>query len=598
MALRHAGVLQLRRLSKHGAAAAALCVCRRQLVSTAATKRRAERESAMLYQAPNVREWMSTAIPEAVMSRKMQQVADRFVTEAEEPHSEKPSFFAADTRHCTICGERLQGGYAAHRSNFDHVSRIAVVRRALSMILTFIEQAVSSPSAPSPTARSGASPQHLEAKQASAAVSSSCFHTSFQESPLFGAAGVPPREVLFRRSHTVQEVKLVDAVVQRWWGSISRPSASRGFIDFNRLLSLSSNDMQERRWRLRFLLHFLRSRGVLRFALSLRSGDVVSRNSRVNTFRSDTFQRYEMVGDASLKRLGPDRLHVMFPADEGGMLGDLQLLVRSLDSNFGLLSVYDYLGLDEIAGVTMANNKSKSDVVEAIIGELEVLLASSDVRCGSETLSAIGPRASTVYLRAVAAHTLNELWHALLMWRIEATLHNAREFIERCVAQELSPKKGKPRRAREEAQSDIVARLPRYASMPALLPWERRHPGVVSESDEALYAISRIPARVENTLQDSARQLAPTPMPVPAAHKASHAIPGEARGAREWIAGVRSLARRLSPPPDAASSENMEAPLGTLCDTPTPAPPRLPVHVVPDLATQNCVVLVAARASL
>ncbi|CBZ14859.1 RNA editing complex protein MP67 [Leishmania braziliensis MHOM/BR/75/M2904] len=563
-----------------------------------------------------VQEWWVNAAQEAVISRKAIMRAERIVTEADDPRSNKRPFYDSDTRRCLVCDTRLEGSYSTHSHTVDHIPRVALLKRTISMILTFLEQASSSPSTP---------PQALPEKAGSLAGSKrllksalphtatatapapSCFHTLYAESPLFGEDGVPSRGLLYHRPHTLREFDLVDVIMRRWWNTLHNPPPKRGSLSFDRLLSLSSTELQMRRWRVRYLLYFLKSRGVLRVSMSVRGDDmsaVAPSSERIH--RGEAFERLEMVGDSFFKSLTPDRMHAVFPADEGGLTTGLQYFERTLDSNHGLLAIYDYLGLDDIIGCYLANNKAKADVVEAIIGELKVLLWSADVVWGMEYYAVPGERATLVYLRALVAHTIAELGHTVLMWQLESTLRNCREFIlKHTVEGYLTANGAREHRAKgEESEFEFVADLPKYAPLPPLLAWERQRPGASVPKGEVQYATKQLLARAPPSPQDPLRRLAPTASCIPEGIRKHYAV-----GQKKWnpnmcAAAVEALCdsltlsalpRNSGRTADALSSDPQS---GSLPLYPEAQPSKTPPasrdvrrHVLPALVTANCIVI-------
>ncbi|CAJ1993457.1 MP67 / RNA editing endoribonuclease (KREN3) [Leishmania donovani] len=596
----------------------ALRTHRRDLVSVtcSSSSRPPPREVAKLFSSPMVREWWVNAAQEAVISRKAISRAERIVTEADDPRSGKRHFYDSDARLCLVCNARLEGSYSTHSHSVDHKPRVALLKRTIGMILTFLEQAASSPSLPPPQ-ESDSSYSLAGSKRFSRSVSThtgtpaapapSCFHALYAESPLFAEDGVPSRALLYHRPLTLREFDLVDVIMRRWWNTLHNPPPRRGSLSFDRLLSLSSTELQMRRWRVRYLLHFLKSRGVLRSCLTLRSDQVneaPSPNERIH--RGEAFERLEMVGDFFFKSLTPDRMHTVFPADEGGLTAELQYFERALDSNHGLLAIYDYLGLDDIAGCFLANNKAKADVVEAVIGELKVLLWSTEVVWGMEYYAVPGERATHVYLRALVAHTIAELGHTVLMWQLESTLRNCRDFILKHTVEEyLGAEKGNERRASGGGdECDVPADLPKYAPLPPLLAWNRRRPGVSVRRGEVPFASKRSRSSIPPSPQDPLRRLAPTASCIPEAIRDHYAV-----GRKKWSscackAAIQALCGSLTQTAlqhgnghtaDALSSNSTSASL-PLSPQPQPSPTApasagAPRSVLRTLVTANCVVI-------
>lgn len=554
------------------------------------------------------------AAQEAVISRKAISQAERIVTEADDPRSDKRYFYDSDARLCLVCNARLEGSYSTHSHSVDHIPRVALLKRTIGMILTFLEQATSSPSLPSESDQPNSSAESKRFLRTvsihtatPAAPTPSCFHALYAESPLFAEDGVPSRALLYNRPRTLREFDLVDVIMRRWWNNLHNPPPRRGSLSFDRLLSLSSTELRMRRWRVRYLLYFLKSRGVLRSCLSVRSdqaNEAPPPNERIH--RGEAFERLEMVGDFFFKSLTPDRMHTVFPADEGGLTAELQYFERVLDSNHGLLAIYDYLGLDDIAGCFLANNKAKADVVEAVIGELKVLLWSTEVVWGMEYYALPGERATHVYLRALVAHTIAELGHTLLMWQLGSTLRNCRDFILKHTVEEyLGVEKRNERRAKRGGdECDIASGLPKYALLPPLLAWDRHRPDVSVRRCQVPFAGKLSRSSIPPSPQDPLRKLAPTASCIPEAIRQHYAV-----GQKKWSSSacktaIQALCGSLTQTalqPDSghtadALSSNPKCPSLPLSPGPQPSPTTLvyedvPRSVLRALVAANCVVI-------
>lgn len=317
----------------------------------------------------------------------------------------KNDFFDYASRRCTLCNEPIVGSFPSHAAFPTHQARLGIVQRALT-----------------------------------------------------GFAGPP------------------DLLSDRWW-LLLHDTTLEGSLGFGRIPNLSHRNKRSRRRRVCYLLDFVQRRGFIRETLGIfrggaslhtsdTSGDAKSSTSaRGKSFQShvigglegqglgihaDTtsfhrsvgFERFEMIGDNVVKFIIPDRLFRMFPPEDGGPTGQIALCQQMLDSNEGLLRIYDYLDLDRIIGVRMPNSKSKSDVVEALFGELQCFLWATEIKpseCGgldrAGDMWLVGPDGFLLapelrYARAVINHLMNEIAHCVLVWACESALENAREFID------------------------------------------------------------------------------------------------------------------------------------------------------------------------
>lgn len=216
-----------------------------------------------------------------------------------------------------------------------------------------------------------------------------------------------------------------EQVISRWWGNLNRNED--GFATHHRIPGLSSNNSEERRQRLVYLLEFLQANGILKSALG-----VYNRQSNV-LGRTWEFERFEMIGDNVIKYAFYDRLQLLFPAHEGGITGRLNFVQQLVDSNEGLLRAFDYLEFDKVIGSKLSQSKFKSDVVEALFGELQVFLWAANSEwstCESyENVTIGGPESD--YVRALVEHVMFELTDVMLMFAVESAVRNAAVVIKK-----------------------------------------------------------------------------------------------------------------------------------------------------------------------
>lgn len=215
-------------------------------------------------------------------------------------------------------------------------------------------------------------------------------------------------------------------VVERWWQLLN--SDPEGMM-LNRIRSLSSDvNSEKRRERLIYLLRFLQANGVLKVALGVYDDETKSFG------RSNVFERFEMVGDNVVKVVFYDRLQSLFPLSDGGAAGKMNQIQQLIDSNEGLLQAFDYLELDKIIGTSLSQSKFKSDVMEALFGELQTYLWAVTHHWNtpveySAINAAAGPELK--YLEAVVRHTLLELTDSILLFAVESSVTRAAGLIQR-----------------------------------------------------------------------------------------------------------------------------------------------------------------------
>ena len=266
---------------------------------------------------------------------------------------------------------------------------------------------------------------------------------------------------------------------RRWWDSISKNPTCH----FNRLPSLSHDTQSGRLQRIFHLLVFLVQRGVIRESLTIFQRNIIQ--------KSVEFEKFEMVGDNVIKFVFADRLTLLFPASEGGLTSRLHLIQQLIDSNDGLLRIYDYLHLDWIIGCKLPNSKTKSDVIESLFGELQTWLWADEIRWGMEYYDYL-PCPEHRSLRLLVGHVLNELTHLLVMFAVLTTHDRSIEFVLKNLRQS-----SRSLRSGAAAVGEPAVVRPKYAHLPLLE--ERRGQPVGGGSDvlvsKVAYALQKVPRK-------------------------------------------------------------------------------------------------------
>jgi hypothetical protein len=213
-------------------------------------------------------------------------------------------------------------------------------------------------------------------------------------------------------------------VVERWWGYLQE---KREEGTHHRIRGMSSAFSEERRKRLVYLLAWLVEFRIIRHSL------VVWDSEKKQFSRSGEFERLEMIGDNVVKNVVQDRMHVAFPPEDGGLNSKLNWIQQLIDSNEGLLRIFDFLQLDKIIGAPLSQSKFKSDVVECLFGELQTLLwaCAEPTSTFSTDFDAPDLYAGLPTMRAVLQHALFELTDVVLMWALESTVRNALPIIKK-----------------------------------------------------------------------------------------------------------------------------------------------------------------------
>ncbi|KPI89216.1 RNA editing complex protein MP67 [Leptomonas seymouri] len=476
--------------------------------------------SSHLFENPSVRELNHSFLPDGVLSYQAAAWAKTTVEAVDRSGDKRSAFFDYSTVTCKLCGTTLTGSYTLHQNSVDHVARLDIVKRVLGFLYTFYNQVQSPDLAALSSSRQSRSASAKGSLASRRNAAQSCYYKRYSKSFLFEEEGVPSHTLLHHRPQLLRQLDLVDILLKRWWRTLHHAPVEKGDYTFDRILSLSSSDIQTRLHRLRYLIFFLTTRGVLRdsVAVAARADNGQPSMSGAGVNRTAAFERFEMIGDLEFKLFAHDRMRLLFPADEGGVVNAMHEIGRILDSNHGLLAIYDYLDMDNLLSVSLANNKTKADVMEALVGELRVLLWSSEVAYNTDAYPVPGERATTLYLRRIVEHTLHELGHVVLMWRIDSTLRSTKETIMSCLAKDFL-EEGKRRHGHDAASTtelELSAMAPQNALQPLLLPWERRHFSGNSSKEEVVFAMARRPARPPYVFQAGLQHLSPSPCEQPA----------------------------------------------------------------------------------
>ncbi|CCW59975.1 unnamed protein product [Phytomonas sp. EM1] len=400
-------------------------------------------------------------------------------------------FHDYNSRRCTLCDVKLEWSYAAHASTVEHQARMGILERSIALLDTYFTHLLGI------RANSNAVRQSRLELQSPGSVLLFTHTLDGHELPM-------PENFRTNRN-LLKKIDWIDLLIQRWWTMLNpRYAGGTCAFDFLRIPSMSTNNPRRRLWRLRFLLRLLRTKGILR--------DSIPSSSKVSFARSNRFERCEMLGDNIIKYVFYDRLNVLFPPTEGGVCKKLALIQQMLDSNGGLLALYDYLKLDAMIGSNLANNKSKADVIESLFGELQTFLWASEIRQGIDFYPAFLNK-DFVYLRAMVSHVLHELAHTAVMWRVEDTLNISRAFVKAYLEKvwthsERTPGSKSGVTLGEKQIIEYENRLDRhpYAPLPLLTMYSRYQPKFRQGGKEA-WNYSRDIAPVRAGLQHEYHRL-------------------------------------------------------------------------------------------
>lgn len=427
-------------------------------------------------------------------------------TPSKEVKGSPPEFYDAALRRCLLCELPITNTYQTHLGRHEHQARLGVIERALALIHASQSERKNAASRESGRLKAKRPlPPSLGGKELMA------FRTLRSPSNMLvpeGGSNVP--DSVFGSKET-EKKSIVDEVAQHWWNRLDAACDLNEVIgvsekkNFNRISELSSAYSMERRWRLRFLLEFLKFHGVLQASLSIANATI----SPEAFARSRRFEMLETVGDCVVKVEMPDRLIRVFPH---GVCNKLALVQRFIDSNSGLLEIYDYLMLNTIIGAQLANSKAKADVVECIFGELQCFLWATEVQSDSINTYNAHPSAPFHYLRAIVQHTMHELMHTILMWRLEATLKTASKFIQSQVGGvKMRLQGGQPNNRKRLEEKDFDRG--RYSVLPLIADSARPHPLTLGSPGDLWYHTTHVYHSAPDC--DTVALLGPSPIPKP-----------------------------------------------------------------------------------
>lgn len=323
------------------------------------------------------------------------------------------AFFDAEAAVCTLCNEHIEKrdarAYPRHISgNYGHVARSAMLIEMLRPNRGEPEQFVRRC-----WDRLDASPMFARVPHL----------VSVEFEPNAGWELPPGDWDALREAHAEKSNGGNDAP------SATAPAgfARAGHSDFIEATH-DGHAVERRRHRLMRLLRFLRDRRVLKNCFGSQHAGASGASGVVG--RSWEFDRLELVGDNCIKYHVMDRLEVLFPVAEGGIGSHLHNLPPWLDSNEMHAALYEYLRLHELTGTTKIISKFKSDVVEALVGELEMFLWSTEVEWGAAESYDHPAPADFGGMRAVVQHALDELCHLILMVPMERSRRSLQRTIK------------------------------------------------------------------------------------------------------------------------------------------------------------------------
>eukprot|EP00760_Papus_ankaliazontas_P028543 PhM_4_TR3765/c0_g1_i2/m.41975 len=225
-------------------------------------------------------------------------------------------------------------------------------------------------------------------------------------------------------------------IVSRWWPNI------RDDARFFRIKELSCETQEGRRRRLHHVLRFLYHNGVLKHAFCVLAYQ--GSKEMIATRRSTEFDKMEWVGDNVMKRHFYERLWSALSFEE--YTHKLQFVLSFMQGNEPLQDAYDYLEVESIIceGWTIKNrdglpvSKMKSDVMEALVGELQTYYWSTQSTSMPET--SVYASLEDVPLRLLVLHTLHELVTMMFLRAMYSVAEYAIPFLERyCLIRGPAP---------------------------------------------------------------------------------------------------------------------------------------------------------------
>lgn len=436
-------------------------------------------------------------------------------------------FFDVTARRCLLCDLPISTTHQAHLGRHEHQARLGVIERALAIINAFVlDFQRHENEKPRGGNRGSGSSENGSSSSPSTAFRRRSFaglpfqpSTPASEKMLFRTSRSPKNllgvdfSLLHQDASALRSIPFVEILSKKWWDALNDSYDLNAVIGttprntFCRLSHLSSSFSKERRWRLRYLLDWLKYIGVLQSSLSIANANI----SPEAFSRSQRFELLEMVGDCVVKVELPDRLTRLFPH---GVCSKLALFQRLIDSNSGLLDIYDWLALDQLIGAKLAHSKAKADVVECIFGELQCFLWATEVNSDPINVYEVDPRKEFHYLRAVVQHTMHELMHAVFMWRLEATLESSSSFIRAHALGLLSCQRRSTNHAKKRVLEKDIDRG-RYSTLPLVTSEKRTHEMGHLSAGDLWYHSTHLAVTVAGAQQQAIRFLSSTPIVKP-----------------------------------------------------------------------------------
>lgn len=223
----------------------------------------------------------------------------------------------------------------------------------------------------------------------------------------------------------------------------SDPTLDQRLMETERLLRRSSSPLNTdifqkysfeemigiRRASLRELIECLRRMEIVKEAFVVQDPDRIRSTPRsvqrlvpeAALCRSEDFEKLELLGDSILRTGSSDRLSNMFCNDKHRAS---HFLTRSIENNESLGLFYEFMGFDDMTGVSNLVTKFKADVVEALLGELQIFLWSQSCLWRSSVGTSFSefPKSggSSSALTTVVRHVKEELMHLLVMRDVES----------------------------------------------------------------------------------------------------------------------------------------------------------------------------------
>ena len=225
--------------------------------------------------------------------------------------------------------------------------------------------------------------------------------------------------------HQIPSMSLRD-IVNSWWPKL------RDHRAFFRITKLSAESQAQRKKKLKDLLLFLKRNGVIKHTFSCL---VQQGGTSYVPHRTMEFDRLEWIGDNIIKTLFFDRCEVICSNTKTSFHWFLSFVM----GNEPLHDAYDAFSFDQIimdglnstARVILPVSKMKADIVEALLGELQVIIWNTQSDVSNDYMIYSQHDISNYPIHHLVFHALHETVTVIIMEILLKLVRRSWPFIEK-----------------------------------------------------------------------------------------------------------------------------------------------------------------------